>query len=75
MPTTEKEWVDIANKFEELWNFLNCVGTIDSKHVNIKCPVNSDFCYFNYKGSFSITLLPSVDADYKFRYIDVGCKW
>ena len=43
VPTTEKEWADIANEYEELWNFSNCVGAIDGKHMNMKCPVNSGF--------------------------------
>ena len=72
--TAEREWVDIANEYEELWNFYNCVGAIDSKHVNMKCPVNLGSYFFHYKGSFSIVLLALLDADYEFRYIDVGCN-
>ena len=27
--STETEWVAISREYEELWNFPNCVGTID----------------------------------------------
>ena len=46
---------------------------MDGKHVQLKCPFNSGSFYLNYKSPFSILLLPLVDADYKFLYVDVGC--
>lgn len=34
-PTVEN-WKKSAKKFEERWNFKNCIGAIDGKHVNIQ---------------------------------------
>lgn len=36
-PTNEK-LLEVADKFERLWNFPNCLGSIDGKHVRIQCP-------------------------------------
>ena len=56
------------------WYFPNCIGAMDGKHVQLKCPVNSGSFYFNYKSSFSIVLFALVDADCKFLHVNVGCN-
>ena len=70
----ECEWKAVADEFEECWNFPNCIGAIDGKHIVMKRPINSGLYYFNYKGTFSVILLAFVNADYKFIFIDVGCN-
>lgn len=67
-----KDWEKIAEDFELKWQFKNCIGAIDGKHVSIKCPPHSGSSYFNYKKFYSIVLLAVVDADKKFIVIDVG---
>ncbi|KAI2660985.1 hypothetical protein H4Q32_027579 [Labeo rohita] len=71
VPTTE-DWRDIASELHHRWNFPNCFGSIDGKHVVIQAPNNSGSLFYNYKGTFSIVLLAVVDAKYSFRIIDVG---
>lgn len=74
VPRTKEEWELVQRKFEVHWNFPNCVGAIDGKHVQIRCPAESGSNYYNYKGTFSIILFALVDAEYNFLYIDVGAN-
>lgn len=50
------------------------MGALDGKHVAMRCPKNTTSLNFNYKHTFSVVLMALVDANYKFIYIDVGCK-
>ncbi|KAL4112334.1 hypothetical protein QTP88_016144 [Uroleucon formosanum] len=72
VPKNENEWKKIINGFNSLWNFPNCFGAIDGKHIMIQCPPNTGSNYYNYKGSFSIVLLALVDHNYNFECIDIG---
>lgn len=74
MPNTNEEWLQIAEEFYNKWNFPNCIGALDGKHINIRCPINSGSLNFNYKHTFSVVLMAMADANYKFIFIDVGCK-
>ncbi|PNF36798.1 hypothetical protein B7P43_G09637, partial [Cryptotermes secundus] len=70
-PTTEM-WRQVAEKYWEKWNFPNCLGALDGKHVKIKCPAKSGSLYYNYKQYFSILLQALVDADCKLLAVDIG---
>lgn len=74
LPTSPAEWENIAQRFEDLWNFPNCLGAIDGKHVVIQAPIKSGSDFINYKSHFSIVLMALVDADYNFTFVDMGCQ-
>ncbi|KAG1934126.1 protein ALP1-like [Pimephales promelas] len=73
-PTTEAEWREVAMGFENKWQFPNCLGAIDGKHIYIQPPANSGSTYHNYKSRFSVVLMAVVDADYRFIYANVGVQ-
>jgi len=71
---TEAHWKRIANDYYKIWNFPNCLGSIDGKHCQIKCPQNSGSSYFNYLKYFSLVLQGVADAEKKFITIEVGAR-
>nr|CAH7748495.1 unnamed protein product [Callosobruchus chinensis] len=48
------------------------MGSIDGKHISVKCPDRTDSHYFSYLQKYSFVLLAIVDYDSKFICIDVG---
>lgn len=68
----EDNWNAIATEFWERWQFPNCIGALDGKHVTIQAPKLSGSLYWNYKKSYSIVLLALVDPSYNFIVVDVG---
>lgn len=69
---TEEMFKTISRKYRSLWDFPNCVGAIDGKHIRIKAPKNSGSTFFNYKEFYSVVMLAIVDADNKFVAVDIG---
>lgn len=74
LPNETEEWENIVYETCRMWQFPNCIGAADGKHVAVIHPSNSGSDFYNYKGFFSIVLLAIVDYDYKFTFVDVGCQ-
>ena len=49
VPSTEKEWLSITEKFETCWQYPNAIWAIDGKHVDIRKPSHGGSNYYNYK--------------------------
>ncbi|KAG0442041.1 hypothetical protein HPB47_015793 [Ixodes persulcatus] len=43
--------IELGNGFSRRWQFPNCLGAVDGKHVAITCPKDSGSAYYNYKAS------------------------
>jgi hypothetical protein len=69
---TKLDFLQIASDIFQLWNFPNCLGAIDGKHVRIKCPNNTESMFYNYEHFFSIVLQGVADAKYRFITVYVG---
>ncbi|KYM96983.1 hypothetical protein ALC62_03007 [Cyphomyrmex costatus] len=50
----EREWLEIADDFLKIWNFPNCLGAIDGKHIRIWAPSNSGSAFHNYKSKTNV---------------------
>ena len=71
-PTSANEWRKIAEGIFHEWNFPNCLGALDGKHIAIERPANSGSELYNYKKLFSTVLLAMCDSRYCFTLVYVG---
>ncbi|CAH1993097.1 unnamed protein product [Acanthoscelides obtectus] len=71
-PSKEEEWLKVAEGFNNMWQFENCLGAVDGKHIAIKQPPGSGSHYYNYKELFSLVLFAIVNANYEFTYVSCG---
>ena len=74
VPKTEKQWIDIADEFNQRWNFPNAIGAIDGKHISIQKPTGGGSHYFNYKNTHSIVLMAITGPNYECLYADIGAN-
>jgi hypothetical protein len=65
IPKTGAEWKVIVTGFNDQWNFPNCLGAVDGKHVSIKKPPHTG-SYYNCKKIFSIVLMAVVNSNNEF---------
>ncbi|XP_064122503.1 putative nuclease HARBI1 [Macrobrachium nipponense] len=71
-PHSKEEWFPIGQDFEEMWQFPNCLGAVDGKHVAIVPPPNLGSFFYNYKGFHSMVFMVVVSANYEFILCDFG---
>jgi len=64
-PQTPQQWLEKAERFQEVWQYPRGLGAIDGKHVVAQAFGNSGSSFRNYKHSFSVVLLAVADADYQ----------
>ena len=69
---TADTWLRVEKGFRTRWQFPNCVGALDGKHIMIRKPFNSGSLYWCYKGYNSVVLLALVDHQYRFTFVDIG---
>ena len=72
VPSSPEEWLTVAEKFESRWQFPNCIGAIDGKHIAMQPPGNSGSYYYNYKQTNSIVLMAVAGPNYECLYYDIG---
>jgi len=58
--------------FCDRWQFVNCGGSMDGKHIRIFQPHGTGAQFYNYKGFYSVVLMAIVNSNYEFIYVDVG---
>ena len=73
-PKTPEGWKLIADDFSHKWNYNNCLGAVDGKHVALRKPAGGGSLFYNYKKFHSIILMAVADANYKFIYVDIGAE-
>lgn len=70
-PTIEI-WENIATEYERKWHFYNCIGAIVGKYVAIRKPLLSGSSFYNYKHYFSVVVIATINASYRFTSVNVG---
>ena len=74
VPRSHDAWKVLSDGFMEKWNFPNCCGAVDGKHIIVFSPPGTHTEYFNYKKFYSLNLMAIADSQYRFIFIDIGQK-
>lgn len=66
------DWIQVADQFEQLWNFPNCLGAIDTCQIKIAKPPHSGSLFYNYNHDYTMGFMASCDAIKRFTWVNVG---
>lgn len=73
MPFPDRnQWKSNATRYKESVNLMNCVGSIDDKHIRVRSFDDLPSTNYNYENYFSQVSLACADADGLFIRIEVG---
>ena len=73
---SEEDWIQIETSFRLRWNFPNCCGAVDGKHITVRTtPRKVVVCSSTIKTTFLLFLMAVVDAGYRFIMVDVWQLW
>ncbi|XP_066445259.1 uncharacterized protein [Eleutherodactylus coqui] len=67
---TADDWLDIAEGFEEVTQFPNCVGVVEAKHFRCLQHLGYGFSYHDYEDYQSVVMMAIVDTNYRFLAVD-----
>ena len=70
-PYTDKEVLEVMDRFEEEYHFPQIAGAIDGSHIEIRAPPDNHD-YYNRQQFYSLVLQGVVDSKLLFRHISVG---
>lgn len=69
IPITEHFW---NFKKKGKWDLPNCIGSLDSKYIRLKCPSKSGTMSYKYTNFIFIVLQALTSPDYKFITVEIG---
>ncbi|XP_067615356.1 uncharacterized protein [Eurosta solidaginis] len=66
------DWRKISEQFESEGLLPNCVGAIDLRTIQLRCPKKDLVSFYQKKGKYIFSIFGACDAKYKFTGIDVA---
>lgn len=75
MPVVEKDFQEMMDSMNSMWQFPFCWGALDGCHIPIKSPPGgAEACkeYYNFKNFYSVVLMAMVDSKYRFFWGSCG---
>lgn len=66
------EFKHITADFYKKWKIPNCIGALDGRYIQIKCPTTKRGTKYDCRNEYVMVIMAACNSKYEFTFVDIA---